>query len=245
MSDLLELALEAHGGRDRWRAAGTVRAHLVMGGPTFVALGQPTLLADLDVAVDVHTQRTVFTGFTGPHRRGIHTPDRVAIEEADGTPVQERRAPRDAFPARDGGGWDPLHALYSAGYGLWNYLTTPWLLTWPGVVTRELEPDGPWRRLGVTFPPDIATHSSEQTFSFDGSGLLRRLEYAPFVMGGRRAEHHTAGHVVVDGLVVPTHRTVFPVDDDGRPGPTPIITLELADLAVEPAEAPRPTGARG
>ena len=62
-----------------------------------------------------------------------------------------------------------------------NYLTTPYLFTYPGVQTREVEPwdeDGQtWRRLHVTFPDTIATHTAEQDFYYDSDAMLRRHDY--------------------------------------------------------------------
>ncbi|GII57309.1 hypothetical protein Pth03_56980 [Planotetraspora thailandica] len=237
---LLDLVLEAHGGIERWSKAKTIRARLNMGGPTWTALGQEKIFAGLDVAVEVNEQRTVFTGFTGPGLRGVYTPDHVAIEDQHGTVLQERHAPREAYPDRDGDArWDPLHALYFGGYGMWNYLTAPYLLTLPGVHTEELEPrqvDGErWRRLGVTFPRHIATHSTEQTFHYDESGLQRRVDYAPYVMGNRPAHHYTEAHRTVSGLVFPTHRYVLPVED-GHPGHAPIIIVDFTDIAVDFAD---------
>ncbi|SNT30323.1 hypothetical protein SAMN05216276_103354 [Streptosporangium subroseum] len=239
-SGLLDLVLEAHGGIERWSRARTIRARLDMSGPAWTALGQEKIFANLDVAVDVHEQRTVFTGFTGPGLRGVYTPDRVAIEDRRDTVLQERHAPRESSPVRDGDArWDPLHALYFGGYGMWNYLTTPYLLTLPGVRTEELEPwqagGEQWRRLRVTFPPRIATHSTEQTFYYDKSGVQRKLDYAPYVMGDRPAEHHTEAHRTVSGLLFPTHRYVLPVQD-GRPGPTPIIIVDFSDITVDFAD---------
>jgi hypothetical protein len=47
--------------------------------------------------------------------------------------------------------------------------------------TKEIEPwqenGETWRRLKVTFPASIATHSAEQTFYFDQEGLLTRHDY--------------------------------------------------------------------
>src|ERR1700742_77102 len=163
MSELVDQVLAAHGGVEAWRKARKIRARLDLTGPTFVALGQEKTLVGVDVEVDVHKQHTVFTGFTGPGRRGVYTPDHVVIEDEDGTVLQERHEPRESYPLRDKNArWDPLHALYFAGYGLWNYLTTPYLLTLPGVSTEELSPVDGLRRLRVTFPPDITTHCAEQ-----------------------------------------------------------------------------------
>ncbi|MEV4603314.1 hypothetical protein AB0K15_38695 [Amycolatopsis sp. NPDC049253] len=123
---LLDLVLETHGGRERWSTARTVRAHLHMVGPTWTGLGQEKTFAGVDLTVDVHRQRTVFTDFTGRGLRGVYTPQRVTIEDAGGVVLQERRTPRESFPPRvRGTRWDALHALYFAGYGMWNYLTNP------------------------------------------------------------------------------------------------------------------------
>jgi hypothetical protein len=237
MADLLDLVLEAHGGLDRWRRVRAVRARLDLTGPTFVALGQGTTLVGVGVEVRVHEQRTVFTDFTGIGRRGVYTPDLVTVTEEDGTVVAQRAAPRESFPvpAADTA-WDALPALYFAGYGLWNYLTTPYLLTLSGVRTEELEPsevDG-WalRRLRVTFPPHIATHSAEQVFYFDEDCLLRRIDYVPHVFGNRPGSHHVDALETVSGLVFPTRRHVRTLVD-GRVGAEPIITLDLADISVE------------
>lgn len=247
---LVDVVLKAHGGRERWSLARTVRARLRMVGPLWTALGQEKTFDGIDVAVDVQRQRTVFTGFTGPGRHGVYTPDRVTVQDADGTVLEERRSPRESFPARAPGvHWDSLHALYFAGYGMWNYLTQPYLLTLSGIRTAELEPwhaDGSeWRRLRVTFPPHIATHSTEQTFHYDAHGRQRRVDYAPAVLGGLPAAHHTEAHRTVSGLVFPTHRYVLPVRD-GRPGPEPIIVLDLSDITVDFTEQPQPSpGGRG
>jgi hypothetical protein len=51
---------------------------------------------------------------------------------------------------------------------MWTYLPTPFLFAMDGVATEELQPwreNGEmWRRLKVTFPHSIATHSTVQTF---------------------------------------------------------------------------------
>jgi hypothetical protein len=112
------------------------------------------------MTVDVQRQHLVYEGFTGPDLRGVFTPDRVAIEKRDGEVLAERTAPRESFA--DHGPdtpWDELHALYFAGYAMWNYLTAPYLLTRPGVVLEEVEP---WQEGGVR-PGDGSTPPSPRT----------------------------------------------------------------------------------
>lgn len=160
------------------------------------------------------------------------------MKDQDGTVLQVRDNPRESYPPpKNDTRWDDLHALYFGGYAIWNYLTSPYLLTLPGVQTEELTPyqaDGErWRRLRVIFPPPIATYSTEQVFYFDESGLQRRVDYAPYVMGNRPAAHYTEAHRTVSGLVFPTHRSVLPVLDGRRPGPTPIIVVDFSAITVD------------
>ncbi|MFD4503714.1 hypothetical protein [Streptomyces sp. NPDC058457] len=244
MSTLLDLVLDAHGGLQRWQDARTIHAEGSIGGLLWSLRGQEGILATTDATVDVQQQRLVFDGFTGPALRGLFTPGRVAVERQDGEVVAERSAPRDAFAGHGPNTpWDRLHALYFAGYALWNYLTAPYLLTRPGVVVEELEPwrdgdgdgdaDADRRRLRARFPQGLATHSTEQVFHYDTDGLLRRHDYAPDVLGGAPAAHFCERHVQVSGLVFPTHRFVVPVGQDGHAASEPIlITIDLTDVSV-------------
>jgi hypothetical protein len=105
--------------------------------------------------------------------------------------------------------WDALDAAYFAGYAWWNYLSTPMLLTRDGVTVTECdtwpEAGEQWRRLQVSFPPDIHTHSRRQTFYIDAAGLIRRHDYVAHPIGGwAHAAHYCADHRRFAGLVFPT-----------------------------------------
>ncbi len=122
-------------------------------------------------------------------------PERVVLQTADGQTIDSRTSPRFAHAGYDlNSPWDALQVGYFLSYGLWNYLTTPFLLTYPGVQTREITPwqenDQTWHRLRATLPPEITTHSAEQIFYFGDDGLLRRLDYTVEADGGQgRALH--------------------------------------------------------
>ncbi|QIZ01174.1 hypothetical protein HEP87_55440 [Streptomyces sp. S1D4-11] len=239
MTDLLDLVLTAHGGHDRWRQARTIHARAAVGGLLWGSRGQEGIFARARITADVQRQHLIYSDFTGPGLRGIYTPDRVAIEDHDGHILQERRAPREVFAGHDGTtAWDRLHALYFGGYAMWNYVTTPYLLTRPGTRGEELEPwqeaGERWRRLRVMFPDDIATHNTEQDFYYDRSGLLRRHDYRAQVPGAPAVAHYTDGHLAVSGLVFPTRRSVVPVQEDGRPlTGSVLVTIDLTDITVD------------
>ena len=145
---------------------------------------------------------------------------------AAGEALESRDDPRAAFSGASGLRrnlrWDPLDSAYFAGYAMWNYLTTPLLLTVDGVRVREGEPwpagAEQWRRLEVDFPDRLDTHSRHQTFYVDSVGLVRRHDYTAEVVGGwARAAHMLADHREVGGLVVP-HPPLGPAPRPAEPG---------------------------
>jgi hypothetical protein len=100
-------------------------------------------------------------------------------------------------------------------------LTSPFLLKLPNVRTEEIEP---WdeqgqvrRRLKATFPPEIATHSTEQVFYFDKKGLLRRQDYNVDVLGGAPSANYASEHKEFSGLIFPTRRRVYRCRLDSQP----------------------------
>ena len=118
---------------------------------------------------------------------------------------------------------------------MWTYLTTPFLLAMEGVDTEEIqlwqEQGETWRRLRVTFPPSIETHSAVQTFYFDSKGLLRRHDYDAEVLGGNPAAHFVHDYEEFSGILVPTRRIVLGRRADGTAIPDPVIvTIDLSDV---------------
>ena len=96
--------------------------------------------------------------------------------------------------------WDALQVGYFLSYGMWNYLTTPFLLTYPGVQAREISPwqeDGQtWRRLHVTFPAE------EEYEVMQAAGLLPRLG----LLSSRNTNDQQPGFVTSFG---PAHVVIF------------------------------------
>src|SRR3546814_6997853 len=65
----------------------------------------------------------------------------VSVETGAGRVLERRPSPRAVFDgmAREYP-WDLLHLAYFCGYAGWNYLTTPFLFTYPVFETEEIEP---------------------------------------------------------------------------------------------------------
>ena len=222
MHELLEHALAAHGGLERWRAFTALRATIVTGGEFWAMKG---LVQDPDpreMTIALHAQVASVDPFGRPGWHSAFTPGRVAIETAAGDVITERFDPRDSFAGHTmNTPWDPLQRAYFNGYALWTYLTTPFLLAMPGFAVTEIEPwteaGERWRGLRATFPPAIASHSTEQDFYFGADGLLRRHDYTVDVAGSFPAAQYVSAIVEVDGLRFPATRRAYMRGPDLQP----------------------------
>jgi hypothetical protein len=120
---------------------------------------------------------------------------------------------------------------------MWSYLTSPFSFAAPGFEAEELAPwqerGETWRRLKVTFPDHIASHSKEQTFYFDADGLIRRHDYVSEVLGSSSpAAHYSSEHREFDGIKVPTRRRVYLIGADGSVMEEPlIVSIDLDRVA--------------
>jgi hypothetical protein len=236
MNNLLQFAIDAHGGFERWRRFDHVSAHLRNGGVLWPVKHQQGVLDDVRVRVSLRREWASHSPFGRPDLRTSFEPHRVAIETNRGDVIQERLSPRGSFA---GHGletpWDDLQLAYFAGYAMWTYLTVPFSLLMDGISAEEIGPwrenGETWRRLKVAFPPSIATHSTVQSFYFDSKGLLRRHDYDTEVLGGSPAAHYVHDHQELAGIVVPTRRRVFLRQPDGTPASEPlIVSIDLTEV---------------
>jgi hypothetical protein len=212
MNELLELALSAHGGLDRWKRIRSIDVSLIISGQLLEVKGFPEH-QHTKVTIDADQPQTVMEPYSEDGARGIYTPERVWIESRDGGPeIMGRKEPRTWFAGhvRDTK-WDQLHRLYFLGYAMWNYLATPFIFVRDGFDVQELslhEEDGQrWRVLQVRYPKDIPTHCDTQQFYFNSDGILKRMDYTTDVLGGV-ASHYLYDPKNFAGLVVPTRRRV-------------------------------------
>ena len=91
---LAKLAIEAHGGLDRWRRFKTVSARLLNGGALWPLKHQQGVLHE--VRVDLRSQWASHWPFTAPNLRTSFQPHRVAIETTEGQTLEELLQPRDS-----------------------------------------------------------------------------------------------------------------------------------------------------
>jgi hypothetical protein len=102
MNELLELAVEAHGGLERWCRVISITARLSIGGLILANSGWESALDNIAIRIDTRDQQhAVLRPFTGTDRRGLFTPDRMAIEANNGQVIEERFDPRTSFERDD------------------------------------------------------------------------------------------------------------------------------------------------
>jgi hypothetical protein len=228
MHKLLGDVIDAHGGIDRWNQFSTLTAHLKQGGVIWPLKGKAGMLDEVDIQVKLHDPWTSHSPFGAPDRRTSVTPQRAAIESEDGALIEEALSPRASFAGHQlDTPWSDLQLAYFVGYAIWNYFTVPFNLAGPGFSVEELSPwqesGEQWRRLRVTFPQHIATHSPVQTFYFSKDGLLRRHDYEVDISGGAPAVHYLSGHTMVQGITLPTRHMIYVRDADGGHQPEPLV----------------------
>lgn len=237
---LLEGVIQAHGGLERWQNAEELTIGLSSGGFAFASKFQWRKLRN-PARVSTALQRVVFPSYPGSGRRGVFDRGAVRIETDDGRLLAQRLDPRSAFRnLRHKLWWDDLDLLYFTGSALWTYMATPFIFATPGFGVRELDPweerGEVWRRLAVTFPPELHTHSRLQVFYFGADGQLRRHDYTAEEFGEwAKSANYCFNHREFGGLRYPTRRRVFPRRPDNRPRSWPVLVwIDIQSVVVGP-----------
>jgi len=178
LDNLLNFAIEAHGGMHSWNGFQSISAKASIGGALWDLEQLPGLFGNTKVDMKLRSQDVV-TYLIDRNERIVFTPNQISLESESGGVLETRTNPRAAFSKQPANAkWDKLDAGYFVSYALWGYLTTPFLYTYPGFVVREVEPwseNGErWRVLEVTFPDGYAAHTKTQYVYFGPDGLVRR-----------------------------------------------------------------------
>ena len=206
---VLEHALETHGGAEQWKKVQRLETSWNFRGMMFKLRLREGQLQKLKARIWTQKPYVEIDSYLSKGTTSSFAPTKVEIHNADGT-VRSRENIRKTF-----GGlrtllwWDDFEMLYFAGYVLWNYSQLPFLLTFPGIEFKECNPYNEngeeWSRLSVIFPTDLPAHSREQAFYFDKSGLLRRHDYYVSIMSPlARGARYIHSYVDVEGFKLPS-----------------------------------------
>jgi hypothetical protein len=238
MNDLLAQVLESNGGLARWAEVDTLTARVTLGGPVWASRGWPQAAGEKTYEISARREHAVMSRFVTDDQHLVFDPALISIQDDENGTVEELADPRSSFCGSALTGlWTAPQTAYFLGYAMWNYLTAPFLLSYPGVSTQVLEPwveDGQsWQRLQVSFPDSIATHNTEQVFYFDDAGRQQRHDYAPDIMGSPTSAHYTDRHQTFDGLVFPTRRRVVRRLPDGTTDRSRVaISIDVHDIKI-------------
>lgn len=237
MNDLLKLAVDAHGGMKRWNEISTITVAASLTGAIWFVKSQGDYLKDVVMTVDTLTERLV-TDFPTQDKRFIFEPQHLVMERRDGTLLLERRNPEESFVGQQRETpWDDLHVAYFQGEALWTYLNTPFIYTRAGFVTEEIAPISvngeQWRRLKITFPDSIKSHTREQISCFGPDGLLRRHDYTVDILGGATGLNYASDYRDVDGIIIPTKRRIYAYEGDYQLVPEPLLVqIDMGEITV-------------
>jgi hypothetical protein len=233
MSDLLDSAVAAHGGLDRWNQITSITFDASITGAFWHIKGKGDALEDVRLEVETTRQR-VTMDLAGHGKRYVYEPHRVVIGRADGTIIDARDDPVRSFDGQQFETlWDDVNLAYFVGEAQWTYLNMPFLYTWPGFVAEEIAPveaDGEtWRRLKVTFPDHVTSHTRQQIACFGPDGLLRRHDFTFDVLGGVPGSLYAAGYRDVGGIVFPTTRRAFAEEGDTQ---VVMVAIDMGEMTL-------------
>src|SRR4051812_24727495 len=120
MSDLLDLAIAAHGGWERWQQVSKLDAQINAGGAVWHIKGWPDGYPDVRCTVLAHRQHAEYFPFLKRGQHGVYEPGRTTILTDDGAIIGERASPRSSFEGHTiPTPWDQQHLIYFTGYAMW------------------------------------------------------------------------------------------------------------------------------
>jgi hypothetical protein len=217
---LLDNALKACGGLERWNRFDRFEAHVSMGGSYLASKVDATNLKEIVVSGNTRFQAAEVVGMLDRSGRGLCRANWVGIENHSGLiAAQQSVTPEDFAKLGSRAHWTELDVVYYCGISIWNFINCPFLLAESGFKIGEIAPldaDGEvWRRLHVTFPDRIATEACEQILYFDFRNRHRRTDYLCSALTANTVAHFLGAHQDFSEIVIPTLRRSRFVDRDG------------------------------
>ena len=239
MNELVKLAIATHGGLDKWNQYSSLSAHLIQGGALWGLKGKGAILNDVTVTVSLKRQWASHFPFGKTKLHSSFEKARIALENPDGTVVEELTQPRASFAGHTlETPWSDLQLAFFAGCAMWTYLNVPFVLARPDVISKRLDPwnerSETWQRLEVIYPEALEVFSKKQTLYFSENGELRRMDYNVEIAGNTAGAHYVSDYVKVSGLKFPTRRRIYSRLPDGSSVPEPlVISIDLDTITLK------------
>lgn len=235
-AEVVEQAIEAHGGLDRWRRAARLDVELTAGGMAFVAKGRRKAAGKpMTASIETGTAEVMMRPFF-EHGQwvGHYTTEQLKItDKASGSIIDEcETASRPRSALRSLALWSDLDQLFFAGYALSHYYRLPFSLLDDRIALGPVTTQDGNRRFTATFPPELYSHSPEETFHFDDTDRLVRHDYtARFLAPGARGAHLSMDYRMHDGLAFAGRRRVL-LNAFGRATKPAVLWLDIHHAAV-------------
>ena len=236
-NELLNLAVAAHGGLERWNKVKAIKVAASITGAIWHVKKKGDFLKNVVLTAETRKEHLI-VDFPGQDKRAIFEPDRIVMEMLNGTRIEARGNPVRSFVGQKRETpWDDIQVIYFVGEALWTYLNTPFLYTHEGFITEEIAPiqvEGEtWRRLKVTFPDDVKSHTREQISCFGPDGLLRRHDYTVDILGGATGLNYASEYRNVGGIIVPTRRRVYAYEGDYQLVKEPLlVAIDMGEITL-------------
>lgn len=237
MNELLDIAIEAHGGFARWSKVNAIKTAASLTGAIWFVKGRGDVLKNVEIFAETKRERLTMD-FPGQNKRTIFEPARVVIETSQGTLITARDDPEKSFEGHTRETpWDDTHVAYFSGEAMWTYLNTPFLYAQDGFQTEEIssiQVDGEtWRRLKIVFPKSVKSHTRMQISCFGPDGLLRRHDYTVDVLGGATGLNYAYDYRDVDGIIIPTTRRVYAYEGDYQLVKEPLlVAIDMREISL-------------
>jgi hypothetical protein len=237
MNELLNLAVKAHGGLERWNKVKSIKVAASITGAIWYVKGKGDFLKNVILTADTRNER-VTVDFRGQDKRAVFTPSRIVLETVNGTLIEARDNPEKSFEGQQRETpWDDIQVVYFVGEALWTYLNTPFLYTYDGFTTKEIPSihiDGEiWRRLRVNFPDTVKSHTKEQISCFGPDGLLRRHDYTVDILRGATGLNYASDYRNVNGIIMPTKRRVYAYEGDYQLVEEPLlVAIDMGEITL-------------
>ena len=187
--DILDRAIDRHGGEDGKRRLAAVRLSVEhLGGriPNAKGLGRTHPKPSV-ITVEPFAPRLTFHDYPEPGWTIVYDDGLLAVHPGEGGGGRQlHMGYRETFRGlKKLRRWSPLDAAYFFGYAVSDYLSLPFSLADKASVGSGVTRDGDMLldRLDVRHPPGADTHSTKQSYYFAPDGLLVRHDYRADILG--------------------------------------------------------------
>jgi hypothetical protein len=115
MENLLKLAIDVHGGLDRWKQFEKIKIHMKVGGALWSLKQQDGVISDTVFEADLKNQRGRYLDFVNKGQDAVFTPNQTSMVK-DGQVLEELTNPRGSFANHKfETPWSQLQLVYFGG----------------------------------------------------------------------------------------------------------------------------------